>query len=114
MWFKTGYNAPSSAYEYLLEWVQQPGVPANPATEGLGMSIAIANGKLVVYTNPWVECGTLAPNTWYHVAVTKDSSELRMYLNGRRIYTGSDPNQGLQVTPLVLGTSCWPRFNPAD
>src|SRR5205814_10643662 len=85
VWFKTGYNASSSRYDYILEWVQEPGVPADPATEGRGMSIAVVDGKLAVYLNPWAEVATIQPKTWYHVIVAKESLQVRIYVNGAKI-----------------------------
>ncbi len=111
LWFKTGNNAASDRSEYLLEWVQQPGTPANPATEGLGMSIAIQNGHLQVYLNPWAQVADVTPNTWYHVIVAKDAGQVRVYLNGQPVYTGADPHNGIQQSVIAIGASAYHTFS---
>jgi hypothetical protein len=74
------------------------------------MSIAVQQGHLQVYLNPWVSVATLPPNTWCHVAVAKDSHEVRIYVNGAKVFTGADTHLGIQESPLVLGASDFRYF----
>jgi hypothetical protein len=37
----------------------------------------------------WGEVGTMSANTWYHVAIVREGSALRLYFNGNRIGTGT-------------------------
>lgn len=110
VWFKTGFDGALDRYDYLLEWVEPPGVPYDPATEGLGMSIVVQNGKLQVYANPWVVLDSLAGNSWHHVAVTKDSADLRIYVDGAPRFSGTVAHQGRQQSPLVIGSSIFRIF----
>ena len=87
MWFKTGWNGSSTHYDYLLEWLKM-------GNTGSGMSIAVQDGRLQIYLNPWVDAGAVTPNTWYHVAVAKEPGHVRIYLNGQRVYTGINPQHG--------------------
>lgn len=96
MWFRLGHDGAQHRYDYLLEWVQYGET---------GMSIAVENGRLMSWLNPWIDMGAVAPNTWYHVAVVKDYNEARLYVNGQRVYTGVRPNLGVQLTDVVLGAS---------
>ncbi len=98
VWFKTGFDAPlAGEYQYLLEWLQ---------TGDKGMSIAISDQQaLEVYLNGWVTVGTMAPDTWHHVAVAKDSAEVRIYVDGVRRYTGTETWNGIQQTPISIGAS---------
>ena len=106
MWFKTSFDGPSDRYQYLLEWVEHP----DPPTEGLGMSIAIHQGQLIVYLAPWVPVAKVEPNTWYHVAVAKDSGTVRIYVNGERVYEGDQSHLGIQESEIVLGASTFRSF----
>ena len=59
--------------------------------EKYGFNVIIANGTLkVLYgTGSTINIGTCAVNTWYHVAVTVDSSGVKAYLNGELKATGT-------------------------
>jgi hypothetical protein len=106
-WFKTNSDGPSGRTQYVLEWVEHPGEPFDPLTEGLGMSIAIQNGRLMIYLAPWADVAPVQPNTWYHVAVTKDSGEVRVYVNGARVFTGSHSHIGIQESSIAIGHSTY-------
>lgn len=110
VWFKTGWDAATPRYEYLLEWVQQPSPNGDPEFEGKGMSIIVQNGILQVYQNSWVDVATVAPDTWYHVVVAKAANDLRVYVNGQRAYTGTHPFMGAQQSPLTVGASAFRYF----
>lgn len=110
VWFRTGNDGASSRYEYVLEWVQEPAVPYDPEFEGRGMSIIVQGGRIQAYANPWVDAGPAAPNTWYHVAVVKDTNDLRLYVNGERRFAGIKSHRGLQQSELALGASIFRRF----
>ena len=97
VWFRTSHDRPAAAkVECLLEWLQ---------TGKRGMSIALTGGKLVVGLGVWVPTGAVQPDNWYHVAVAKDSAQVRVYLNGARVYTGDNPWNGVQQTPIGIGAS---------
>jgi hypothetical protein len=111
VWFRTSFDGPSpDRYEYILEWVEPPVGIGDPEHEGRGMSIIVLDGKLQVYTNPWVEAIPVTPDTWYHVAVTKDVDEMRIYVNGQRVYTGNKPHMGAQKSEIALGASTFRTF----
>jgi hypothetical protein len=110
VWFKTGFDGASDRYEYILEWVEQPVDATNPDQEGRGMSIMVRDGMLQVYANPWIEAAPVSPDTWYHVAVTKDLDQIRVYLDGQRVYTGSNSHMGIQQSPIVVGCSTFRMF----
>src|SRR5207247_4245597 len=99
VWFKPSHDAPvAGEYHYLIEWLQTGGIR--------GMSIATENGRLLVALGDWVQVGTVQPDQWYHVVVAKDEAEIRVYLNGTRVYTSStDPFNGIQQTPIAIGAS---------
>ena len=96
MWFKTGWNGASDHWDYLLEWLEM-------GNGNGGMSIAVQGGRLQVYLKPWVDVCTVTGDTWYHIAVTKEPGHVRIYLNGQRVYTGTNPSMGPQETELALG-----------
>jgi hypothetical protein len=51
---------------------------------------------------------TLTSNTWYHVAITKTVTEMKMYLNGTLVATGSIPNNYTNYSGIysfILGQS---------
>jgi uncharacterized repeat protein (TIGR02543 family) len=110
VWFKTGFDGPNSHYDYILEWVQRPATPFDPVYEGRGMSIIVNDGLLKVYANPWIDVTPVQPNTWYHVAVVKDTNDMRIYLNGQRVHTGTYSHRGTQESELVLGASTFRVF----
>jgi hypothetical protein len=114
VWFKTGFDGPSSRYEYVLEWVQRPAEPFDPEFEGRGMSIVLQDGTIQVYANPWITLCPAAPNTWYHVAVVKDTNDLRVYVNGRRLHAGTKSHRGTQESEIALGASIFRRFEGRD
>jgi hypothetical protein len=111
VWFRTGFGGPQPLrYDYVLEWVQHPRPDWHPEYEGRGMSIMVENGKLQVYANPWIEVTTVDPNTWYHVVVVKDTSDMRIYVNGQRLHTGTKSHRGIQQSEIVLGCATFRVF----
>jgi hypothetical protein len=90
--------------------VQHPRPDWDPEYEGRGMSIMVENGKLQVYVNPWIEVTTVDPNTWYHVVVVKDTSDMRVYVNGQRLHTGTKSHRGIQQSEIVLGCATFRVF----
>lgn len=110
VWFKTGMNGTNDHYDYILEWVQRPAEPYDPEYEGRGMSIIVQDGTIQVYANPWVNVAPATPNTWYHVAVVKDTNEMRVYVNGVRRFAGIKSHRGLQESELTLGCSVFRTF----
>lgn len=104
-WFQTNYDGPNPALEYLLEWVE-------PTQKG--MAIAVIGGQLNVYLDleihgdfGWAAVAALAPHRWYHVSVAKELDEVRVYLNGERVYTRAGSWLGVQFTPVSIGASCY-------
>jgi len=85
-----------------MEWLQGFGTSE-------GMSLAVQGGKLQLYLNNpyWTSVGTIDRNLWYHVAVTKQPGEVRIYLNGHRVYTAPTPLLGDQTTEVAIGASTW-------
>jgi len=98
LWFQSSDDGTDPAERYLMEWLE-PG--------DRGMSIAVRNRHLSVYLNGWVDVAALAPRHWYHVVVAKELDQVRVVLNGTRVYTGSEPWLGRQVSGLGIGTSTW-------
>jgi hypothetical protein len=111
LWFRSSFNAPDpAAYEYLLEWVEHPTNIPDPEFEGRGFSVAVENAQIGVYDNGWAEGLAIQPDTWYHVVAVKNTSDLRLYVNGVRRFTGNHPHQGVQESELTLGCSTFRRF----
>lgn len=110
VWFKTGFSGAADRYEYVLEWVQEPAVPYDPVFEGRGMSIIVHDGMLKVYANPWIDVTPVTPNTWYHVAVVKDTNDMRIYVNGEKRFAGTISHRGIQQSEIVLGASTFREF----
>ena len=48
--------------------------------------------------------GTLATNTWYHVAVARNGGTTRLFLDGTQIGTYTDTNNYGSSKPVVLGS----------
>jgi predicted membrane protein len=86
----------------LLEWLES-------FARTTGMSVDIADSTLRVYLDHpgWAACAPVAPNTWYHIVVTKQPGEVRAYLNGTRVFTANTPHLGDQSTELTIGASTW-------
>ena len=99
MWVKTGPDVARA--QYLLEWFAAFAMPFP------GMTLAISDGNLRVFLNPWVDVASIATNTWYQVAMTKEAGSVRVYVNGEFVYSGADPNLGGQVSEMVLGASTY-------
>src|SRR5262249_23305884 len=97
-WFRTGSRPASTPDPYLMEWLQGVGRPQ-------GMSVANQNGQLRTYTaDPyWVDVAPVDANTLYHVLLVKQPGEVRVYLNGERVFTGVTPDYGTPNTEIVLG-----------
>jgi hypothetical protein len=69
------------------------------------MSIAIHDGQLGVFLDPWVDVAAVMPASWYHLAVAKEAGQVRVYLDGARVFTGPSPMLGRQLSPLAIGAS---------
>src|SRR5258706_6439850 len=67
------------------------------------MTAALYNGQLRVLLDSWVDVASVQPASWYHVVVAKTQAEVRVYVNGARVYTGSQPNLGAQRTQIRIG-----------
>lgn len=99
VWLKTGLDGPVfERFDYVLEWV---------TSGGNGMSIAVENGKLQVYLQPWVAVATVQPDTWYHVVVSKQPGDVKVWVNGAPSFAGDTPLLGVQETPIAIGASTW-------
>ena len=95
LWFRTGWDGPTTRWEYLLDWRQSGG--------DAGMTVALYNGQVRVFLNGWVDVAPIQPASWYHLVVAKEPGQVRVYLNGARVYTGAQPNMGVQATPIHIG-----------
>jgi hypothetical protein len=102
MWVKPGAQVLGPDYRYLFEWLAGQGSIS-------GMSLAIANGTLQLFTGTpyWTDLGPISADAWHHVVVAKQPGEVRVYLDGNRIYTGLFPNIGDQGSEVVIGASTW-------
>ncbi len=99
MWFLTGPT--STNYEYLIEWLAQYASPFP------GMSIAVQNGKLRLWLNPWVDLASVGPSTWHHVVVVKDDSGSNVYLDGSFLYSTTMSDLGDAVSEIAIGCSTY-------
>lgn len=95
-------------------WVKIAGLPSAssyPLSKDLSYRIAVGSTGICNFTiattnKSWgaqgtkVDFGTLATNTWYHLAATYDGSNIRTYVNGVLSGTGS-PISG----PIISSTS---------
>lgn len=75
-WFKMNTDASTSAHHFILSEGRDVG--------SLGFSLKYHNSVLVLVG--YINIATIQTGTWYHVAVTVDSSDkVRAYLNGKLV-----------------------------
>lgn len=76
-------------------------------TDGFGFGIA-GGGELYLYDNGFRVTsppGSIVTNTWYHVAIVRESSALRIYKNGISVATGSSGNNYTRTTMTIGANS---------
>ena len=56
--------------------------------------------------------GTLAINTWYHVAVARNAGTTKLFLDGVELATGADTNDYGTTKPVVIGSDY--QASPAE
>ena len=97
MWLRPGADV--TRPQMLLEWLEatQPPLP--------GMSVEMANGRLRVDMNPWLDAGPIEPHRWTHVVVTKTADTAVVYVNGRRTLTAAHSNLGDQWSEARFGAA---------
>ena len=97
IWFQPGSDVTRA--QQLIHWAD--GLTA-PRT---GLSLALAGGRLLVDARPVRDVGGVSPHAWTHVIVSAGQESLRVYVNGRRSFTDTYSNLGLQLTDLLLGAA---------
>jgi hypothetical protein len=69
--------------------------------DGWQFSAATGGSLLVNYYTPYT---TITTNTWYHVAVVRNGTSFKTYINGAEVHTQTTSNSlGDYTTPLVIG-----------
>lgn len=58
-------------------------------SSGYDTTLYIYNGQLVWY-NSTTAAGTIAVDTWYHVAASRQSTNMRVFIDGALVTTGTD------------------------
>lgn len=79
-----------------------------PTGSSNGISIWCSFGKFNVYSGGWIAqaVGTVNNNTWYHFAVTLDSSNnLRCFIDGTQVGTTQTFTNNINQTPLYMGAA---------
>ena len=80
----------------------------NPTGSTNGLSIWLGSGGLNVYSGGWIvqTLGTIANNTWYHIAVSLDSSNnLKAFINGTQIGSTTTFTNNINQTILRMGSA---------
>ncbi len=111
VWFRTGADVGPN--QYLIEWFEQWPAQGQPFS---GMTLGYSAGDLRIWGGPasWLNLGfTVAPDTWYHVVVSKQPGLVSTYVNGAATATYATPNIGDQVSPLVIGAGAF-SGSPGD
>lgn len=103
IWFQPGADVTRT--QHLLEWLESRSVPYP------GLSLGLSAGRLRVDLSPWQDCGPLVPHAWTQALVSQSRDSVRVFVNGRRVYSGNYANRGSQVTAALLG--CSARTAPA-
>lgn len=73
---------------------------------GYSMDIGLNSGTLVVYDGGWRTTSANNLNTgWHHVAVTNNTSNLFVYVDGVQVYTKTSPAFNFTSKTLYIGCS---------
>lgn len=104
-WFKVEQTSPIISHDFYLL-----------SNSGLYFRYSTDRGALefgLMLSDGWVACAsstentTLAPGKWAHVAGTYDGSELRLYLDGRRIAVAPGKGDLAPRDVFMLGCCAW-------
>lgn len=101
-WFYPTRVTGTGAYEGILT-TRNAGVisPFNLLQDGSSVRwlISTANGA------GWTQAtgGTLTANTWHHLAISADGTNLKLFLNGTAILSTTHPTYGFGKVPLIVG-----------
>jgi len=71
-----------------------------------GVEFAVGSGKLVLYIQGYAlsPASSIQPNTWYHVAATRKSGMVRLYINGVQAGPGATLNSTItSLEPFAIG-----------
>jgi hypothetical protein len=89
-------------------WRQLVGTRSSAGATSWQLTISNING-LNYYDGVTYTTGqTIALNTWYHLAVVRNSTTMTFYLNGVSVYSNAlNPNTGGDTQPLGIGANAF-------
>ncbi len=79
-----------------------------------GFQLIVFNGSTRIDTNP--SGGAISTNTWYHVVITKTSSQIKWYINGvaDNVFNGTYNNMPYHPTSNVAAIGALYKWNGTD
>ena len=95
LWLRSGDDV--TTRQYVLEWVEAFAPPFD------GMTLAIANGKLQLYLDGWVDLANIGRERWIHVVLAKTATEWSAWVDGALAGSGSGAHLGDPLSEIVLG-----------